>query len=105
VDHHRTFTPKLVPSSHANQLALPAELAKNPESAQLLGIWTLDDNQYYLIDIAKYPTPEAWGIFAMDMIRHSARAFEHAGHGAKTEMYKRILAGFAAEMQDPTEPL
>ncbi len=38
-------------------------------------------------------------------MKHAARAYQQLDGRSKEEAYKRILAGFTAEMQHPTEPL
>ena len=68
-------------------------------------MWSSEDRQTFVINATSMEDPAAWGIIALDMMKHAARAYAHAGAGAKGDVYKRILAGFAAEMQNPTEPL
>jgi hypothetical protein len=38
-------------------------------------------------------------------MKHAARAYEHLDGRSKEDAYKRILAGFMAEMESPTEEL
>ena len=90
---------------HEHQLLLPDELLRDPNARELARIWLSEDRQTLLIDASVIDEPAAWGLFALDLMKHAARAYEQRGGISKGDAYKRILAGFAAEMNDPTEPL
>ena len=93
-------------SPHQNQLEPPDEVQNDSEAKELASIWTSNDQQYFLLNVRPYADePAAWGIFAMDLMKHAARALEQLDGRSREDAYKQILMGFMAEMQDPTEPL
>jgi len=92
-------------TGHANQLAIPPELADDPNAFELARIWSGTDHGFYVLNVKRYPEPAVWGMMAIDLMKHAARAYEQEGAGKKEDIYKRILVGFMAEMQNPTEPL
>ena len=57
-----------------------------------------------LPDTQPFDDPAVWGILALDVMKHAARAYQQLDGRSQEEAYKRILAGFTAEMQHPTEP-
>jgi uncharacterized protein DUF5076 len=86
-------------------LVVPADAQRDPAAFELVRVWSSNDRQYFVIDVSKIADPAAWGIFAVDLMKHAARAYHQATGAPKEAVYKRILAGLAAEIQDPTEPL
>lgn len=87
------------------QLDLPTEIAKDANATEIARIINADDQQTYLLDVRQFDDPMAWGIFAVDLMKHAARAYQQQGGLSKEDAYKRILAGLMAEMQNPTEAL
>ena len=92
-------------TAHPHQLALPQELLDDANARELARIWFSEERQTLLIDARVIDAPEAWGLFALDLMKHAARAYAQHGRISKGDAYKRMLAMFAAEMQDPSEPL
>lgn len=91
--------------SHANQLGIPPDAQADSQAYEVARVWSSGDRQVYVLDVAKYEEPAVWGMLAIDLMKHAARAYQQLDGRSKEETYKRILAGFMAEMQDPTEPL
>ena len=91
--------------AHANELAIPPDLMADGEARELVRIWDSDGSQYFLIDVEGVEDPAAWGFWALDLMKHAARAYEAHNGQPRQEVYKRILSGFMVEMQNPTEPL
>jgi hypothetical protein len=91
--------------AHANQLGVPPDPLNDAKAFELVRVWSSRDSQYYVLNVAPYPDPAVWGILALDLIKHAARAYQHHDGRDKEDTYKRILMGFMAEMQDPTEQL
>jgi hypothetical protein len=88
------------------RLALPLDLTSDPKATELATVWTGDERQFYILDVKQFrETPGIWGMMAIDLMKHAARAYEQLDGRPRQEVYKEILAGFAAEMQNPTEPL
>lgn len=95
-----------MPPAHANQLGIPSGPLTDAQAFELARIWSSEGHQYYVLDVAKLgEDPAAWGICALDLMKHAARAYEQLDGRSKEDTYKRILMGFMAEMEHPTEPL
>ena len=92
-------------STHPNQLSIPDEPLRDAQAQELVRVWSAQGHQFFVLDVSAEAEPAAWGIFAMDMMKHAARAYEHLDGRPRAEVYKRILSGFLSEMQSPTEPL
>ncbi|HEX2780074.1 MAG TPA: DUF5076 domain-containing protein [Gemmatimonadaceae bacterium] len=92
-------------ATHPHQLALPQELLDDPNARELARVWFSEERQTLLIDARVIDEPAAWGLFALDLMKHAARAYAQQGGISKEDAYKRMLAMFAAEMKNPTEPL
>ena len=91
--------------SHPNQLAVPADVLSSAESFELARVWLAHGHNYYLLDVTRFPEPGVWGLLALDLMKHAARAYEQLDGRSREDTYKEILMGFMAEMQNPTEPL
>ena len=92
-------------TSHPNQLGIPADPLNDGQAHELARVWSSQGYQYFVLNVASEAEPAAWGIFAIDLMKHAARAYQQLDGRSKEDTYKRILAGFAAEMKNPTEPL
>ena len=92
-------------SPHPNQLGVPDAPLRDPQAYELARVWSADGHQFFVLNVAPEADPAAWGIFAMDLMKHAARAYQQLDGRPKEDAYRRILAGFAAEMQNPTEAL
>ena len=95
-----------MPTNHAHQLGIPPGPLADGAAFELARVWSSEGHTYYVLDVAKLgDDPAAWGICALDLMKHAARAFEQLDGRSKEDAYKRVLMGFMAEMQHPTEPL
>lgn len=92
-------------TTHPNQLGIPAGPLSDSRAHELARVWSSQGHQYFVLNVGLEEEPAVWGIFAIDLMKHAARAYQHLDGRSKEDTYKRILAGFAAEMQNPTEPL
>ena len=104
MDTHHTF-PFTSGAAGPKPLGIPADVQRDPAAFELVRVWSSNDHQYFVIDAAHIEDPAAWGIVAVDLMKHAARAHQQATGAPKGEVYKRILAGLVAEMQDSTEEL
>jgi len=92
-------------STHPHELGIPAGPLTDPHAVELARVWSSGGHQYFVLDVMKLSEdPAGWGICVLDLMKHVARTYQQHGQ-SKEEAYKRVLAGFAAEMQHPTEPL
>lgn len=93
-------------TSHPNQLGIPVHPLADPQAIELARVWSSADQQYFVLNVEPYQDePAVWGIFALDLMKHAARAYTQFDSRSKEETYKQILSGFMAEMEDPTESL
>lgn len=86
------------------QLSIPPAVTRDPAATEITRIWLANEQQTFILDVRAIDDPAAWGLFAVDLMKHAARAYEQLGRD-KEETYQRILAGFMAEMESPTEEL
>ena len=89
---------------HPNQIALPPDLGTTTRCLERARIWESDQGEFFLLNVTDQD-PAAWGIWAVDFMKHAARAYEQLDGRSREVAYKQMLAGFMAEMQSPTEPL
>jgi hypothetical protein len=94
-----------VSGNHLNQLGIPPGPLEDAQAYELARVWSSEGHQYYVLNVAPITEPAAWGMCALDLMKHAARAYEQLDGRPKEETYKRILMGFMAEMEHPTEPL
>jgi hypothetical protein len=94
-----------VGESHMPPLAVPPVIATNPDASEVARVWTDGEHQTFILDVSHYEDPAVWGLFALDLMKHAARAYQQFNGTPKEDAYRRILAGFMAEMQSPTEEL
>ena len=92
-------------TDHANQLGIPPDPLGDGQAFELARIWSSQGHQYFVLNVAPFTEPAVWGLCALDLMKHAARAYQQLDGRSKEETYKRILMGFMAEMQNPTEPL
>ena len=92
-------------SLHANQLSIPAEPLADEQAYELARIWSSGGYQTFILNVAPEEDPAVWGLFALDLMKHAARAYQQLDGRPREDTYRRILAAFAAEMRNPTEPL
>lgn len=83
-------------------IELPPDIAEDPTATQRAAIWSAQGREYYLIRRGAFAEHAAWGMIAVDLMRHAARAHEAKGRSAG-EVYQEILAGFMAELKNPTD--
>ncbi len=87
-----------MPNSHPNQLEIPDGPSQDNEAFELVRIWSSGDHQYFVINVQAFADePAVWGIFALDLMKHAARAYQDLDGRSKEEAYKRALAGFMSE--------
>lgn len=100
-----TITAESTMPYRKHELAVPEQAKTDPASYEMLRLWSADGGQFVSLNVQHGTDPAEWGIMIFDLVCHVARAYEQSGFGSTEENYKRVLAGFAAEMQNPTDPL
>ncbi len=92
--------------AHANQLGIPPGPVADPQALELARVWSSQGHQFYVLHVAPFQEqPAVWGIMAIDLMKHAARAYEQLDGRSKEAAYKQMLLGLMAEIQNPTEPL
>ena len=85
-----------------NQLPVPPKAA-SADSTELLRVWAVPGaGQQVILRHDAWEDPAAWGLVLADIARHVVQA--HAQEGKdEEEVFNRILAGFRAEIESPTD--
>ncbi len=92
--------------AHANQLGIPPGPVADPQALEFARVWSSQGHQFYVLHVAPFQEQSAvWGIMAIDLMKHAARAYEQLDGRSKEATYKQMLFGLMAEIQNPTEPL
>jgi len=84
-------------------LPVPPQAASAADSIELLRLWAVrESGQHIIVRHDAWKDPAAWGLALVDIARHVARA--HAQEGKdEAEVFDRILVGFRAEIESPTD--
>lgn len=78
-------------------------LAREKDAFEILRVWGGQGlPQQCAIKIA-WEDPAAWGLLLVDIARHAAKAYDHAGHVDEGEALARIREAFNAEWDSPTD--
>jgi hypothetical protein len=86
-----------------NPLPVPRAAESNIESIEVLRLWKVPEiGQQVILRHDAWEDPAAWGLMLVDIARHVAHARAQEGHN-KEEVFQRILAGFHAEIESPTD--
>jgi hypothetical protein len=85
-----------------DSLPVPPAAESNVDSTEILRLWKMPEiGQQVILRHDAWEDPAAWGLMLADIARHVARA--HAQEGQDEEVFQRILAGFRAEIESPTD--
>jgi hypothetical protein len=87
---------------HPGELKIPPAAKGNRDAQEILRVWSSGDHQDFIMKHDMWDDPAAWGLLLVDVARHVSRAFHERGHD-KDEVYRRILEGFRAEAESPTD--
>ena len=67
-------------------------------------VWIAEKGQHVSIQAGAWEDPFAWGIVLADLARHIAHADQIQNKNADPEVFlARLLEGFQAEIDDPTD--
>jgi hypothetical protein len=93
-------------ANHSNQLGIPPGPADDAQAFELARVWSSQGHQYYVLHVEPFrDQPAVWGLMALDLMKHAARAYEQLDGRSREDAYREMLFGIMAEMQNPTEPL
>ena len=84
-------------------LSVPPAAQRDKASFEVLRVWIAEQGQHVSIRSGAWEDPFAWGIVLADLARHVAHAHElQEGTDGKVFL-KRLLEGFQAEIENPTD--
>ena len=86
----------------ANELNPPPLAHENPESTEVLRIWTAPGEGPHVTLRTTWEDPAAWGVMLVDIARHAANAYAKEGVNRETAL-AQIKALFDAEWARPTD--
>jgi hypothetical protein len=78
-----------------NELTVPTEAKRDPESFEILRVWIADKRQQVSLRSGVWPDPAAWGIMLADLARHVANAYYQESGFDRVKTLQRIKAGLA----------
>lgn len=94
------------PTSTAGTLAVPVSVTGSAGALELARLWTSDeDGETFVLNVEPLPEPGMWGMLALDLMRHAARAYEQRGTHTREQAYKEALMYFMMEMKNPSAEL
>jgi hypothetical protein len=86
-----------------DSLPVPPAAESNVDSTEILRLWKVPEiGQQVILRHDAWEDPAAWGLMLADIARHVARAHAQEGQDEE-EVFQRILAGFRAEIESPTD--
>jgi hypothetical protein len=83
------------------ELIIPPEAEKDPESFEILRVWGANGQQHVIINPNLWDDPATYGIMLADLAHHISRFFESENGFAREETAKVILESFTNELNDP----
>ena len=87
---------------HRAELPPPPAAREAGRAEELARIWLVDGDQHVVISPHLWKDPASWGLMLVDLARHVAGAYAAQGRD-RAETLERILAGFRAELEHPTD--
>ena len=93
----------MAPTKH---LEIPPAAARDKASFEVLRVWIAEQGQHVSIRSGAWEDPFAWGIVLADLARHIALAHQLQHPNPETDadaFVKRLLEGFHAEIENPTD--
>jgi len=89
--------------STTDNLMIPVAASKDENSFELIRIWVADGAQHVVLRSDVWDDPALWGMMLADLAGHIANTFESGDPLKRIEVLQRIRAGFASEMDSPTD--
>ena len=82
----------------------PPAATRDKASFELLRVWVAEQGQHVSLRSGTWEDPFAWGIVLADLARHIVNAESmHRSGLDKDAFLERILEGFHAEIESPTD--
>ncbi len=85
-------------------LSIPPVAQRDKASFEVLRVWIAEQGQHVSIRSGAWDDPFAWGIVLADLARHIALAHEMQDQKTDKQAFlERLLEGFSAEIDSPTD--
>ncbi len=85
-------------------LQIPPAAERDKGSFEVLRVWIAEQGQHVSIRSGAWEDPFAWGIVLADLARHIALAHKMQKDDLDEEEFlERLLEGFRAEIDNPTD--
>jgi hypothetical protein len=85
-------------------LDIPPAAQRDKASFEVMRVWIAQQSQHVSIRSGAWEDPFAWGIVLADLARHIALAHELQGEAVDKDAFlERLLEGFHAEIDNPTD--
>jgi hypothetical protein len=86
-----------------DQMEPPPAALDDAMSFEIARLWVASDAQHVALRTDVWPDPAAWGIVLADLARHVALAYHRKDDHDVEDMLERVLAGFRAELESPSD--
>jgi hypothetical protein len=86
-----------------DEMTPPPAAIVDAKSFEIARLWVASDAQHVALRTDVWPDPAAWGIVLADLARHVALAYHRTGDHDVEDALERVLAGFHAELESPTD--
>lgn len=88
----------------SNELFIPEKARNTKNSSELIRVWTTPESDIHVaIRTGVWSDPAAYGIVLADLVKHIARGFHQTNGMDEKVAAARIIEGFAAEINSPTD--
>jgi hypothetical protein len=82
----------------ADELPIPPEALKDPDSFELIRVWAAKGEQFVTIESGFNGGPTNFGYMIADLIRHGARLHSQQENIPLREALEQIIAGMRKEL-------
>jgi hypothetical protein len=85
------------------QLPVPQAAVKDRNSVEIFRVWAVDNTQHVSVNAGLWEDPAIYGLVLADLAKHITNAYKQRLSRDPQKTLERIMAGFAAEMDSPTD--
>jgi hypothetical protein len=86
-----------------DELPIPSAVSTDKQSFEILRIWISSGKQVVTLKDRVWKDPAAWGLMLADLAKHVARMYQQTEEMDYHQCLIRVLEGFHAEMDRPTD--
>ena len=85
------------------QLPIPQAAIDDPNSVEIFRVWAVNDAEHVSVNSGLWKDPAMYALVLADLAKHIADAYRQKLNRDPKKTLERIMAGFAAEMDSPTD--